>query len=58
MSQSQQATAEPTLNKAAGTLVKIFFGAVVFIGAAYLGYWGYETYRNIEERGVAEALLR
>ena len=57
MSQSQQA-ADPILGKAAGTLIKIFLGAILFLGALYLGYWGYETYQSIEERGVAETLLR
>jgi len=57
MSQSQQA-AQPVLGKAVGNLIKIFLGALIFIGALYLGYWGYDTYETIEKRGVAETLLR
>jgi hypothetical protein len=57
MNQSQQAV-DPVLNKAVGRLVKISFGTAIIIGALYLGFWTYDTYVSIEERGVAETLLR
>ena len=57
MSQTHQA-ADPVLNKAMGRLVKISLGTAIVIGALYLGFWGYDTYQNIEKQGVAETLLR